>query len=83
MTWTFYMRDNYDWEMDDIESPMPNGAGIVFDYEMALLDRFAYWGAKEYEITGEQEFIITWERGQRSRTGAHIFSNGEVWKPTP
>ncbi len=65
MEWSFFFRDNYDWELDDYDSPYPNGGGGVYDYELALLDRYAYRSVSEYEMVGQQDFVITWKKGQR------------------
>jgi RHS repeat-associated protein len=69
---TFHLRDNYDWELNDYDSPFPNQGGAVYDYEMALLDRFAYRGVSEYEIVGNQKLMITWTHGERIGSGAII-----------
>jgi hypothetical protein len=68
MTWHFYFRDTYDW---DLNGNSRKRAGFVTDREMALLHR--YGKAREYEMNGRQTIHFQWGRGQRLSSGVKVF----------
>ena len=58
MNFTLNLRDRYDFHpTKGLEG------GIVTDKEMKKLNDYGY--AKEYEIVGQRNFQITWEKGER------------------
>ena len=70
MRWSFRLRDNYDWDMNNGKWLEKYGVKIVSHRDMARLHRNGL--AREYEVIGTEDVIITWKKGERFGSGAVI-----------